>query len=295
MQNGQSVLAPVEKSPQPAVAKWTPSDDQKEGNVIGAKAKKIYMNDNLSTLDRIVLCFAEFLGTGMLIFIGCMGCANMGSLPDPMKVSFAFGLAIMIAVQCFGHISGSHINPAVTVAAVILGHTPVMHIPLYFIGQLLGGIGGFGLLKALSPVEATEPIVNGTTTHICSPGPLSSDLHPWQGVGVEFALTFILVMLCAAVWDCRNTDKVDSLSIRLGLAVAVLAMVGASYTGANMNPARSFGPALINGDWDNWWIWWVGPMLGGLVAGLLYRIIFSKEYDMLEHSIAEVVPMNERA
>lgn len=64
-----------------------------------AKAKKIYMNDNLSSLDRIVLCFAEFLGTGILVFIGCMGCAHMGSLPDPMKIAFAFGLAIMIAVQ----------------------------------------------------------------------------------------------------------------------------------------------------------------------------------------------------
>ncbi|KAL3281493.1 hypothetical protein HHI36_004700 [Cryptolaemus montrouzieri] len=232
----------------------------------------------------------------MLVFIGCMGCISdiytpSTNQPPHLQVSFTFGLAIMIAVQCFGHISGAHINPAVTIGAVVLGHTPVMQIPLYFGAQILGGIGGFGLLKVITPDGF---LGDGNSTGICSPN-LGNKVTPLQGASIEFALTFMLVMVCAAVWDCRNSTKHDSLTIRLGLAVAVLAMAGGPFTTANMNPARSFGPALINGDWNNWWVWWVGPMLGGLVAGLLYRFVFSREHDDIEqHSPAEILHLNDK-
>ncbi|KAK9888630.1 hypothetical protein WA026_000858 [Henosepilachna vigintioctopunctata] len=252
-----------------------------------SKAKNIYVYDNLSNLDRIVLCFAEFLGTAMLVFLGCMGCVYASPIPA-FQIAFTFGLAVMVAVQCFGHISGCHINPAVTLASVILGHTPVLHIPLYFLGQFLGAVGGFGLLKALS---ANGSFVGSSS---CSPV-LSPDTDIMEGIGVEFVLTFVLVMVCASLWDCRNASKDDSAAIKLGLTIVVLAVVGFSYTGAHLNPARSFGPSLLNGHWDNWFVWWVGPLLGGVAAAVVYRFVFSKEYDVIEHTPSEVLRLNEKA
>ncbi|KAK9888629.1 hypothetical protein WA026_000857 [Henosepilachna vigintioctopunctata] len=244
-----------------------------------SRAKKIRINDDLSNKERAVICLAEFFGTGILVFLGCMSCVHM-SLNTHLHISFTFGLAIMIAVQCFGHISGSHINPAVTIAAVVLGHTPLIHFPLYAISQILGGIADF------FPFDSQ----NG----ICTPT-LGAGISPWQGAGVEFILTFILLLVCAALWDCRNTDKHDSLSLRLGFAVAGLVMAGAPFSGSNMNPARTFAPVLLNNTWDNWWVWWIGPMMGGLAAGVLYRYAFSKEEDDREHTPVETLRLNDKA
>lgn len=220
---------------------------------------KVY--DDMSIFERIILCLAEFGGTACLVFLGCLGCTSNSA----EQVSFTFGLAIMIAVQIFGHISGSHINPAVTVAAAALGDFPLVNVPIYFIGQILGAVTGFGLVKALL-----------TVPELCSPSPHPS-LSTFQVFLTEFLLTLILIWVCCGVWDSRNSTKHDSVPIRLGLAVAGLAMAGGSLTGANMNPARSFGPAVLNGTWKLHWVYWIAPILAGLVGAISYRIIFGKE------------------
>nr|XP_023027650.1 aquaporin AQPAe.a-like isoform X2 [Leptinotarsa decemlineata] len=146
--------------------------------------------------------------------------------------------------QIFGHISGSHLNPAVTVAAFTLGHMPLIQVPIFFVGQILGSLAGFGLLKV---------------------------------VLVEFILTFILAWACCGVWDSRNNGSKDSVPLRLGLTVTGLALAGGPYSGAHMNPARTFGPALFNGNWDFHLLYWLGPICGGFVAAMVYRLIFSRE------------------
>ncbi|KAK9888628.1 hypothetical protein WA026_000856 [Henosepilachna vigintioctopunctata] len=236
------------------------------------KGKKIRIKDDLSHKDRAILCLSEFFGTLIFLFIGCMGCVHP-HLNSNLHISFTFGLGIMLPVQLFAHISGGHVNPAVSISAVVLGRIPLIHLPLYIVSQIIGAFTGFGLLKLFMPSDAPKGV--------CSPG-LGPGISAWQGLGVEVFLTFTLLMACGAVWDSRNAENHDSVSLRLGLVVGVLAMAGVPFTGANMNPARSLAPAVINGDWENWWVYWIGPIGGGLLGATLYRFVFSKEEDLEE-------------
>lgn len=255
----------------------------------------------MTTMDRIILCAGEIVATAILVFLGCMGCVTGiagGSIPHE-QISLTFGLAVMVSVQVFGHVSGSHINPIVTVAAATLGNISLLQVPIYFTGQMLGALLGFGLLKVVTPEKfmgnVISTVANGTilkSPGVCSPG-LHRDVSPGQGLLVEFLATLILALVCCGVWDHRNSDKHDSVAIRFGLAIAVLAMAAGPYTGANMNPARSFAPALFNGDWDNHWVYWVGPLLAGFVGALIYRLVFAKEPQPKKEDLPEGIALND--
>ncbi|CAH1185864.1 unnamed protein product [Phyllotreta striolata] len=252
----------------------------------------------MSTKDRIILCAAECGGTAILVFLGCMGCVSSlaagGSIPHE-QISFTFGLAVMAAIQVFGHVSGAHINPAVTVAAATLGDIPLLQVPIYFVGQFLGALLGFGLLWVVTPdVHLGNQMVFGVKQPgVCSPV-VSPNISAGQACFVEFLLTLILVLVCCGVWDARNRDKHDSVSLRLGLAVAVLAMAGGPYTGANMNPARSFVPAMFNGDWQAHWVYWIGPLAAGFVGGVIYRLIFRKTQSASSDTLPEAIALNQK-
>lgn len=260
------------------------------------KGKVIQLTDNMSTKDRVTICAAEIGGTAMLVFLGCMGCvsslASGGVIPHE-QISFTFGLAVMVAVQTFGHVSGSHINPIVTVAAATLGDIALIQVPVYFVGQMIGGLLGYALLLVATPDVYMGNVYNNSTgakigTGVCSPA-INPLISAPQALFVEFMLCLILVLFCCGVWDSRNSTKHDSVAIRFGLLIAVLAMAGGPYTGANMNPARSFAPALFNGDWNHHWVYWLGPLSAGFVGAVLYRLIFRKT----EPSSKETLPLPE--
>ncbi|VEN62158.1 unnamed protein product [Callosobruchus maculatus] len=271
-----------------------------------ARGKKFFQTtDNMTTKERIVLCVSEIGGTATLVFLGCMGCVSgiygeKGKIPHE-QISWTFGLAVMVAVQIFGHISGSHINPIVTVAAATLGNIPLIQVPIFFVGQFLGALLGFGLLKAVTPSQLLGNVYtngpNGTLTKtlgVCSPA-VNPLITPTQGFLVEFLITLILALVCCGVWDPKNSDKHDSVSIRFGFTIAVLAMAGGPYTGANMNPVRSFAPALFNGDWENHWVYWLGPLSAAFVGALFYRLVFMKERPPSEETLPEGVPLSQKA
>jgi len=266
--------------------------------------QKFKLTDKLNTLDRVVLCASEFFGTAILVFLGCMSCAvglSGGSVPHE-QISLSFGLAVMISVQCFGHISGSHINPIVTIAAALMGDLALIEIPIYFIGQFAGAFAGYGLLMSVTPIrhQASYRIpLNGTgepekVIGICSPA-LNPDVTPFQGFFVEFLISLMLVLLCCGVWDHRNATKHDSVPIKFGLTIAVLALAGGPFTGANMNPARSFAPAAWHGDWTNHWAYWAGPILSAFAGAGLYRIVFSKPKPEETIDGIEIVPLKNRS
>ncbi|XP_072391103.1 aquaporin-like isoform X1 [Diabrotica undecimpunctata] len=256
--NGVAVIETPTPEPQ-----WVAEEEKPEMTDIG---RLVQLQDEMSVLERIIMFLSEFGGTACLVFVGCLGCISANAT----VISFGFGFAIMMGVQIFGHISGAHINPAVTVAAATLGIFPLINVPIYIFGQLMGAITGFGLVKLL--IHNSILSIAG----LCSPGP-TQHLTAFQLFLSEFLLTLLLVWVCCAVWDSRNATKHDSLPLRLGLAVTGLAMAGGGLSGANMNPARSFGPALLNNTWDRHWVYWLGPLLAGFVGALLYRIIFSKD------------------
>ncbi|XP_044266377.1 aquaporin AQPcic-like [Tribolium madens] len=257
------------------------------------EGKKIQVGDNLTTMDRVVICASEVCATAILVFLGCAGCINFGIPPTHLQICLTFGLAVMVSVQCFGHISGSHINPVVTVAAATLGNIPLIQVPIYFVGQMLGALTGFGLVKLATPTEYFE--TNSTSVGLCSPA-LHPGVTPFQGLLIEFLISLMLTLVCCGVWDCRNNTKHDSVPIRFGLTITVLALVGVPYGGGNMNPARSFAPALINGDWENHWIYWVGPLSAGFIGALFYRFLFGKEpVEDEQGNVAETIAVNDKA
>ncbi|XP_011190596.1 aquaporin AQPAn.G isoform X1 [Zeugodacus cucurbitae] len=227
-----------------------------------------------STLDKICSFLGELIGTGLLVFLGCMGCVkNAAYENNHFQMTFNFGLVVLVIIQCFGCVSGAHLNPAVTLAAYIYNLVSLPMAGIYFVGQMLGGFIGYGLLKALIPTNA----VTLEGPHNLCVTSVHGDINAWQGCAIEFIITGVLIFTCCGVWDPRNSKFHDSVPIRFGLAISCLAITAGQFTGASMNPARSFAPALWNSDFQDHWVYWVGPLAGSAVCAIVYKVIFRRE------------------
>ncbi|KAH8253746.1 hypothetical protein KR032_006760, partial [Drosophila birchii] len=235
-----------------------------------------------STLDKISAFLGELIGTGILVFLGCMGCVKTDLFANShLQIVLNFGFAVLIAIQCFGCVSGAHLNPAVTVAAYIYDMVSLTMAFAYFVAQLLGAFIGYGLLKVLLP---TETVNTGVGLCVTLPHATVTDA---QGFGIEFVITSILVIVCCGVWDPRNAKFHDSVAIRFGLAIACLACAAGPFTGASMNPARSFAPALWNNHFEKNWIYWLAPLSSAAVTAYAYKIVFRREVVEAEISANE--------
>ena len=206
-----------------------------------------------------------FLGPGVVVVTGMMS----GGMDASRLVAIAVGhgLAIMLLVSAIGHISGGHINPAVTFAAWLTKRISSTDAAAYVVAQLAGAALGALLLGAVV-VGAIGDGAGTLGTH-----GLGAGIEPWEGVVIEIVLTFALVLVVfGAAMDKRGIANVAPLAI--GLVVLVDHLVGVPLTGASMNPARSFGPALIANSWADHWVYWVGPLAGAALAGFGYKYIF---------------------
>ncbi|HET6780663.1 MAG TPA: MIP family channel protein, partial [bacterium] len=201
---------------------------------------------------------AEVIGTFTLIFIGAgsiLADAMTGGKIGILGIALAHGLAIATMTSATGHLSGGHFNPAVTAAFLITGRQPVERGIAYVIAQLIGASVAAFILTATFP-EATRQAV-----HLGTPA-LNEGVTPGTGIVVEAVLTFILVFVIFGVAvDPRGPGMVAGLFI--GLVIAMDFLAGGALTGAAMNPARAFGPALFSNSWGSHYVSWVGPILGG--------------------------------
>jgi aquaporin Z len=206
---------------------------------------------------------AELLGTFLFFAIGLTSVQAVGALttaaPLLVVVPFAFGFGLLAAIFAFGHISGGHFNPAVTIAMVVDGRTTPTDAVGYIVGQVVGAIGAAVLVLLLW----SQAAVAGTIT---APGNGFTDI---QALILETVLTagFVLVILAST----RHAASLAALAIPVTLVAIHFAAV--PFTGASVNPARSIGPALIGGDPSKVWIYIVAPIVGGIVAALVYRAI----------------------
>ncbi|XP_069509765.1 aquaporin-2-like [Ambystoma mexicanum] len=208
---------------------------------------------------------AEFLATLLFIFFGLGSALKWpSSLPTVLQISLAFGLAIGTMVQAVGHISGAHINPAVTVAFLVGSHISFLRAFAYILAQILGGLVGAGILYAVVPVNIRGNLASNA---------LSNSTSPAQGVAIEIILTFQLVLCIFASTDSRRADNLGSPALSIGLSVTLGHLVGIYYTGCSMNPVRSLSPAVIVKRFNNHWIFWVGPLVGGILGSLVYNYI----------------------
>jgi MIP family channel proteins len=211
---------------------------------------------------------AEVVGTFTLIFIGAgaiivlQGASDGGAL---VGVALAHGLAIATMVSAVGHVSGGHFNPAVTVAAWATRRMSSGGAILYVIAQLVGGVLGALALRGFMPSELWEPVALGTPQ-------VSPVLSDWQAIALEAVLTFFLVwVVFATALDPEGAfGKIAGLAIGFVITMDILA--AGPLTGAAMNPARSFGPALVSGEFTGLWVYVLGPVIGGTVAALLYDL-----------------------
>lgn len=215
--------------------------------------------------------FAEAVGTFALIFVGAGSIVAdqlSGGRVGITGIALAHGLAIATMVAATGHVSGGHLNPAVTAGFVATRRLTVGQGTRYVIAQLVGASVGGLLLTASFPEVARQ------TAHLGTPA-LGRGITPGVGIVVEAILTFLLVFVIFGVAvDARGPRGIAPLMIGLGIAMDIL--VGGALTGAAMNPARAFGPALFSGFWRNQIVYWVGPLLGGILAAWVYESALSR-------------------
>ncbi len=216
---------------------------------------------------------AELLGTFALVFVGagCV-CADYYLVQSGSQgfgllgIAIAFGFVVVAVAYSLGYISGAHINPAVTVSMVATRRMKPGVGTMYIVSQVAGATLAGYLLKLLFP-KALASVFLGTCV-------LGSSVSISQAIGMEAVITFLLVFVVfATVIDKRATPALAGLAI--GFVVLFGVMVGGTISGGSMNPARVFGPAIASGHFANHYVWWIGPIIGGLFAGFSYDLFFS--------------------
>jgi MIP family channel proteins len=222
---------------------------------------------------------AEAIGTFLFFFVGA-GAVVLGAHSGDgggglVGVALAHGLALAVLVSALGPISGGHFNPAVTLGVWITGRIEAPRAAMYIAAQLAGALAAGLALRLVFPASSWEQVALGTPA-------LDPEISPVSGIVIEAILTMLLLFAVFGTAIDRRAPKIGGLAI--GLAVAADILMGGPLTGAAMNPARWFGPAVASGTFTDWYVWWIGPALGAAIVALVYR------YALEEQGEPEVTP-----
>jgi len=229
---------------------------------------------------------AELLGTMFLVLVGC------GSCYEGQKVGIAlcFGITVATIAQSIGHISGCHINPAVTFGLFFGGKIGLVNSILYIICQCIGGLIGAGLLKALLGDLAPATGVGVTAFD-------PTKINAGQAFGIEFFITFVLVLVVFAAAADEHNEVKGSAPLAIGLSITACHLFAVPLTGSSMNPARSFGSNLVFNENEQGlkglWVYFLGPILGGIVAAIVYQLLFQAEEKKSKNQDMELQPQIE--
>ena len=239
--------------------------------------------------------FAEAIATYALVFFGplsiILSVVAFGdglSIESIIMISLGHGAAVGLMVYAFGHISGAHINPAVTIPMMITKKISVQDGIGYIIFQLIGAIVAALSLKAILP-ELGAKVNFGTQG-----GPselLNSSIT--SGIAVEIILTFFLVtVIFLTAVHKKAAAGIHGISI--GGMVFLLHIVGVPLTGASMNPARTFGPAVVSGFWELHWLYWVAPIIGGIIAGVIMNYVFVNKAEPKTKNVSRSISKSQK-
>jgi aquaporin Z len=209
---------------------------------------------------------AEFVGSFALTFVGAGAIAvTLGG--DLVAIALAHGLVIGVMASAVGHISGGHFNPAVTFGFLVARRIDPALAVVYWISQMLGAVFGALLLILVVPDDLTDAVNLGVPA-------LGEGVGGGAGFLLEAILTFFLVwVIFATAADPRGTFK-SIAGLAIGFTITLDILIGGPLTGAAMNPGRAFGPQLVGGEWADAWVWYLGPLLGGAAAALLYEWLY---------------------
>lgn len=213
---------------------------------------------------------AEALGTFVLVLFGCGSAATAGSQLGYLGIAFAFGLSIVALAYAIGPVSGCHINPAVSFAMLISGKLSGKDFAGYVVSQAAGGAAGAGLLYAI--INSTGKAVKSLGENGYGAG-YGIGITAWMAIVVEVVLTFVFVYTILGVTREAANGRVAGLVI--GLTLAFVHILGIGLTGTSVNPARSFGPAIILGGdaLSQLWVFIVAPLAGAALAALMFRLL----------------------
>ena len=209
---------------------------------------------------------AEFIGTFTLVFIG-IGAIASSAIPGVnsglVGIALAHGLALGVMVTATAAISGGHLNPAVTIGLLTAKKINTQTAIQYVIAQCIGAIVAAALIKGVFPADVLSAVSLGTPT-------LGSGVTPMMGLVAEIIMTFFLVFVVyGTAFSKHSPTKIGGLFIGLTLTMGIL--MGGPVSGAALNPARYLGPALVGGNLANMWVYWVGPVIGGVLGALTYH------------------------
>ncbi|AMZ72064.1 MULTISPECIES: aquaporin Z [Pseudomonas] len=213
----------------------------------------------------------ELLGTFWLVLGGCGSAVLAASGIGVLGVALAFGLTVLTMAFAIGHISGCHLNPAVSVGLYVGGRFPARELPAYIIAQVIGGVLAAALIYFIASgkegfdLTASGLASNGYGEH--SPGGYSLA----AGFVTELIMTAMFILIILGATDKRAPAGLAPIAI--GLALTLIHLISIPVTNTSVNPARSTGPALIVGGWaiEQLWLFWVAPLLGAVIGGVSYR------------------------
>ena len=210
---------------------------------------------------------AEFIGTLVLVLFACgvagQECTPANGTAGHLITALAFGLVIVAMAYPIGNVSGCHINPAVSIAMLVSGKMTVKDFCGYIVAQFLGAIGGAAILNFIvkdATKLGTNALYNGSAM---------------MSFAIECILTFVFVIAILGVTSRKENSSVAGLVI--GLSLVLVHLLGIPFTGTSVNPARSFGPALIAGNLSGIWVFLLAPLVGGAVAAVVYKFLDSQK------------------
>ncbi|MCW3462849.1 aquaporin Z [Chitinophaga nivalis] len=222
-------------------------------------------------------CIAEFFGTFVLVFMGCGSAVLAGAHVGFLGIAFAFGLSVLAMVYAIGHISGCHINPAITISMLAHGKISGKDAGAYIVSQIAGAIVGSAVLYFIAQGKADYAIaVNGLGQNGVEGG--SPDHYSLiSGLVAEIVLTAIFLIVVHGSTSKNNSNGAFA-GLAIGLALTLIHIVGIPVTGVSVNPARSIGPALFVGGaaLSHLWVFIVGPIVGGLLGGFIWKLYDNK-------------------
>ncbi|XP_062859882.1 aquaporin-8a.2 [Trichomycterus rosablanca] len=224
-----------------------------------------------STFERIIQpCIGELVGTMFFVFIGCVSVIENVEAAGRLQPALVHGLAVAVMIACMAEISGSHFNPPFTLAIYLCGGMQLVMVFPYIISQIIGGVLGAAMSRVMT---STENYVNATGAAFTI---VQSEDQLLRAVFAEMTMTCLvtMVVLLGAV---NGKSKSPMVPFMVGCTVIVNILAGGDVSGTCLNPARALGPALIAGYWSYHWVYWVGPIGGGLIAAALVRLLLGDE------------------
>lgn len=227
-------------------------------------------------MNRLISgCVAEFLGTFALVFFGAgaiiLGVPALGGASSLVTVALAHGMILFVFVAACGYISGGQFNPAVSIALVVAGKQPLARAGAFIAVQLLAAACAAGMLQALlGPSIANAPAAKlGATI-----GKFTVAGFTGQVIGIEAVLTFALMFVFLATAVDERGARSGFGPLAIGMTVAACILAAGPITGASMNPARTFGPAICGNQWAMFHAYLIGPLVGAVAAAIVYRLFW---------------------